>query len=763
MKKKILLSMLMAISFGLIAQSPVPTSWDCGGIETLPIGWTFNNAFGTSNNYSGGTSCDGIICLRLDATNDALTIFFGQQPGAINYQIGSTVGSGEWAGTFKLQESVDGSTWSDIYTYNSGSIPIGSAGCFNESYSPANAASRYIRFFFQEKISGSNVKLDEISFDAPAIEGATIRVAESGGATVLDGAVAAPFNSSSVTYNIVNDGITGSLDISSITLTGVNQSAFSITSPALPASISPGASIPMTIAFTADNGAGSYTANAAILSNDANNTSYNFSIYGVDGALATEPMTGITSVTASVNKSYRTVANFTGNVLTNDVLGGYLLLRSSGSAISTAPVDGVEYQRGMSIGNAKVVFAGRPSSDVNAIKARYVEANTDYHYAVFPFYGSGVYTNYLNTINDNTIASPATMASPTEYTTISTSSPSFVTDLKALINPHTSIFYSNYAGTMIDQFVARDTFATVGATTFNRVINCSYSGETRLFNDPFDWTGLGYSREHTFPHSWMPSFPANNPEQPEYNDQHNLYPTRQTNVNDVRCNYPFGEVVTQEAAYLDGKLGLDANGKRVYEPRDSHKGRAARTLMYMATCYNTASLSFNFNRPNGLTCSGTAINYPQDQNLIKKWHIMFPPDNFDMGRNDYLDSLQTNRNPFVDQPDYACFIDFSNMTKIESPADPCYTIGVEKINNMHLAAYPNPNNGTFRVSFKGSGETLQLAIVDVTGKVIYSKSIGASSDVNIIDLDSQFISAGIYMMTLRGAKSHASTPIIVTH
>jgi endonuclease I len=761
MKKKILLSMLLAVSFGIMAQSPVPASWDCGGIETLPVGWTYNNAFGTSNNYSGSTSCDGVICLRLDASDDALTVFFGQQPGPISYQIGTTATSA-WEGTFKLQESVDGTAWSDIHTYGNGEIPVSSAGCLNETYSPTNSASRYIRFFFEDKISGFNLKLDEISIAAPAIEGATIRLSEQSGTTVLDGGVAAPFNTTSITYNIVNDGITGSLDISEITLSGQNQTAFSITSPALPVSVAPGASIPLTIAFSANNGAGSYTANVAIASNDANNASYDFSLYGVDGALATEPTAGVTQVTASVNTSYRTVVNYTGSVVNNDILGGYVLLRSSGSAVSTAPVDGVEYQRGMSIGNAKVVFAGRPSSDVNAIKARYVEANTEYHYAVFPYYGSGVFTNYLNTINDNAITSPATMASPSEYSSISTSSPTFVTDLKALINPHNSIFYSNYAGTMINLFVARDTFATVGATTFNRVINCSYSGETRLFNDPFDWTGLGYSREHTFPHSWMPSFPADSPEQPEYNDQHNLYPARQTNVNDVRCNYPFGEVVTQEAAYLEGKIGLDANGKRVYEPKDSHKGRAARALMYMTTCYNSSSLAFNFNRPNGLTCSGIAINYPQDQNLIKKWHIMFPPDKFDMGRNDFLDSLQTNRNPFVDQPDYACFIDFSTMTKIESPADPCYTTGVDKIYNMHLAAYPNPNNGTFRVSFKGSGEALQLDIVDVTGKIVYNQMIGASSEVNIIDLDSQFISAGMYMMTLRGTKSYASTPIVVT-
>jgi endonuclease I len=73
-----------------------------------------------------------------------------------------------------------------------------------------------------------------------------------------------------------------------------------------------------------------------------------------------------------------------------------------------------------------------------------------------------------------------------------------------------------------------------------------------------------------------------------------------------------------------GKLGLDANGKTVYEPRDQHKGRAARSLMYMAVTYNSQANPFNFNNPIGQQCLSTQINYAQDQNLVKKWHFDYP-------------------------------------------------------------------------------------------------------------------------------------------
>ena len=517
------------------------------------------------------------------------------------------------------------------------------------------------------------------------------------------------------------------------------------------------------ITFAADNGSGSYTAEMSIASNDLSNPDYSFSLYAVDGAFATEPTAEITNLPATINKSYRTVIGVSGSgVLSDDILGGYVLLRSVGAPVSTSPEDGLSYTRGMTIGNAKVMYAGRPAGDMLTLNARYVEAGTEYHFAMFPYFGAGEFTNYLNTINDNVVNSPETMVNANEYDGISVDNPTFISDLKALINPHTSIFYSNYTNTIVNLFLARDTFALVGPNAFSRVINCVYSGETRLFNDPFDWSSLGYSREHTFPHSWMPSFPADNPEQPEYNDQHNLYPARQSNVNDLRCNYPLGEVETVETEFLEGKLGIDINGNRVYEPRDSHKGRAARALMYMATCYNDGLATFDFEQPIGLTCSGVQISYGQDQNVVKKWHFMYPPDNFDHSRNDFLDSLQSNRNPFVDQIDYACYIDFNNMTKIDTPANPCYTTSVNEIENMHLLAYPNPSNGTFRLSFKGTGETITLNITDLSGKVVESRVVNASSEVVILDYSDSKLSAGMYMVNLIGQTSFASTPLVIT-
>jgi endonuclease I len=767
MKKFLLSIVTFAASLAAFGQSPVPASWNCGDIGTLPTGWSYNNAFGTSNNYSGPTSCDGDICLRLDATDDALTIFFGQQPGAISYQIGTTATTA-WQGTLVLEESVDGVSWSNIHTYANGDIPASSNGCLNETYTPANSASRYMRFLFQEKISGYNLKLDEISIEAPVIEAATVRLTDVTNATILDGAVATPFNSTSVTYNILNDGTIGSLDVTAINLSGANQNAFAITSPALPIIIAPGASVPLVITFTANNGAGSYIADVSIVSNDEANSDYNFSIYGIDGLLASQPSGEITagSATGQDLKTYRLIYNFEGTILNQDLIGGYLVLRSENGPVSTAPTDGTTYLRGQSIGNAKVVFAGRPDSDSPAIRTNWVQANKTYNFAVFSYGGSGVFTNYTSQINNVALTTPNTEVSPSEYAGISTSNPTFVTDLHNLINPHTSVFYSNYASIMINLFVVRDTFVT-GGVTFDKVINCSYSGEAKLYNNPFDWTATGYSREHTYAHSWMPSFPADNPEKPEYSDFHNLYPTRQVNVNDLRCNYPFGEVVTVETGWPvvnpQGFIGLDANGNRVYEPKDEHKGRAARSLMYMAVCYTEGANVFSFNRSNGQQCLNFQIEYPQNQYLMKQWHFEHPPTGWDIARNDFLDSLQGNRNPFVDQPDYACFIDFSNLTKIATPTTPCWLdqTGIETIQNMNLNVFPNPSQGNIRVSWAGVSDQLTMDVYDISGKMVDSRKVNATNGVNIQDI--QFnLPVGMYMLRLNGTKTSAVQRLIIT-
>ncbi len=753
MKKNLLITAFaLLVSMLTFAQAPVPTSWDVENYAAIPDGWQHINVGATGTIYGAANSC-GSQALRLDEDGDALLIWVGQQPGAITFKARST--GTPWDGVFKVQESVDGNTWTDITTF-SGSGAIPSATCTTVVSTPANSLSRYIRLFYQDKISGSNLAIDDISIAAPVITSATLQVEQASNA-IFSGNYAATFSSSvstplNLNFTLKNLGTVQTLDISNITISGANASDYSISAPSsFPTTINASSNAPLTVVFT-PSAAGTRTATITIASNDGVNPNYIINLYGAGDALATEPTVQASNLTFPVNKTYRVVSSFAPVSSGVDEVGGYIILRRDGQAVSDFPVDGTVYERGKSIGSSKVVYSGAISGSNFSFRPNWIKASTSYHFAVFTYNGDGSIINYnTNSPLIGSVTTPATMANPSEYNGINTANATFLSDLSALINPHQSTFYSNYTTTMINLFEVRDTFAVVGANTFRRLINCVYSGQATVYNEPFDYTAYDFSREHSYPHSWMPTFDASSPEKPEYNDQHNLYPARQSNVNATRSNYPLGKVVTPEQSFLDGKIGTDSTGRRVYEPRDVHKGRAARAMMYMAVCYNGISgNNWKFLNP----ISGT-IPYGQDQYILKRWNDQFPPSDYDRARNDFLDSLQQNRNPFVDHPEYACYIDFSNMTYVANPQTPCYKApsGITELNNnLIFYMFPNPSSENVSLYFSSTKtENLTVEIFDISGKKVFTKNVNSVAGIQQTEtINTVNFGKGIYTILLKG-------------
>jgi hypothetical protein len=189
----------------------------------------------------------------------------------------------------------------------------------------------------------------------------------------------------------------------------------------------------------------------------------------------------------------------------------------------------------------------------------------------------------------------------------------------------------------------------------------------------------------------------------------------------------------------------------VFEPRDVHKGRAARSLMYMAVCYSTGNQLFSFNNPIGEVCLSNNITYPQDQNLMKKWHFQYPPDGFDKSRNDFLDSLQENRNPFVDQPDLACYIDFGTLTHISNPPNPCYegSSGIGSDNQINFSVFPNPTENASTLNFYLNASTAySIEVVDMNGKLIQASKNKAVQGLNQQSINTTDLAAGTYVVRL---------------
>jgi endonuclease I len=248
-------------------------------------------------------------------------------------------------------------------------------------------------------------------------------------------------------------------------------------------------------------------------------------------------------------------------------------------------------------------------------------------------------------------------AQGTYYNGIDTSKSTFVTDLHNLIYTHTRITYDNYDETNILNFASYDT------TGGQRAVVCVYTGYIYVYTPPFDWTV--FSREHTWCQSWMPSRNASGfTSRPEYSDQFHIFPVHQNNANGRRSNHPLGKVQTITYSFLDGKLGTDSLGNIVYEPRDAQKGDAARALMYMAVCYNGKDgYDWTFHYLNTVTLPESLSEAPEDPNLLIQWSKQDPPDDWEKARNEYVYSIQGNRNPFIDHPYYVDLIDFNTLTK----------------------------------------------------------------------------------------------------
>lgn len=289
----------------------------------------------------------------------------------------------------------------------------------------------------------------------------------------------------------------------------------------------------------------------------------------------------------------------------------------------------------------------------------------------------------------------------------------------------------------MSQFEVKDT------TNGQSYVTCCYSGENKVFNDPFDWSDNDYSREHTYAHSWMGTFPADNPEQEEYADQHNLYPANLPNANSPRSNLPLediaGDVVFN---YLEGSVGYNDNNQLVYEPRASHKGNAARAIFYMATCYT------------GNGGNNWAVPINQSAASLVNWHFNDLPDNYEIARHEYIYNLQNNRNPYIDSVDYACYIDFSNMSY---KPDGCGEMGIEEMLNQNFSVFPIPTSNKLYAQINGEKITA-YELISIEGKKIDSKR---NLNLSVLELNTSSYIAGTYILNVTSPKGIVQKKVII--
>jgi hypothetical protein len=150
--------------------------------------------------------------------------------------------------------------------------------------------------------------------------------------------------------------------------------------------------------------------------------------------------------------------------------------------------------------------------------------------------------------------------------------------------------------------------------------------------------------------------------------------------------------------------------------------------------------------------------------VLKAWHYQDPPDAYEIARNDFLDSLQGNRNPFIDSMQYACYIDFNTMTKIQNVTTPCgFFVGINETKNSisNFNLFPNPTTSSFSYLLDAENGKYEMNITDLSGRSIYKKQIESKSGKLFGTVNDVLLNSGIYIVEITSEKGKWAKKLVI--
>lgn len=272
----------------------------------------------------------------------------------------------------------------------------------------------------------------------------------------------------------------------------------------------------------------------------------------------------------------------------------------------------------------------------------------------------------------------------------------------------------------------------------NDTLTCVYSGYKKRFVYGTQSTAVSpLNCEHTVPQSFFGSA------DPMVSDIHHLYPTYDS-WNTERSNNMFSESFdpnttkwmylstsqtsipnTNIEKYSESQI---ANGVRVFEPREDHKGDCARSIMYFYTMYPTQAGNIN-----DLITLATAL----------QWHCQDPPSAKEIARNQKTFQYQGNENPYISHPDWA--------ELAWGGANYCQTIGTAQLffKKYSLSVSPNPSNVSIKVEADmGEMTDVKLCIMNILGAEVksytYKNVYNLREEINVENLPN-----GVYFIRVQ--------------
>lgn len=306
--------------------------------------------------------------------------------------------------------------------------------------------------------------------------------------------------------------------------------------------------------------------------------------------------------------------------------------------------------------------------------------------------------------------------------------------LNALRNLISTNTYSSYDG-------AKD-FLFQELDNVNGTVKCVYTGETYNISSSYNGSS-NPNTEHSYAQSWFSSDESSRKKA----DLHHLFITTMQ-VNSSRGNLPFNNVASTAASTVyyshtpwQSYRGFDNWQNMVFEPADATKGNIARALLYFYVRYD-----------DGLTQGGVNM-IP----VFRQWHQADPPDAAEVARNHEIFGFQTNRNPFVDHPEYVERIwgPVSNEDWVQNSSPSL------RIDNV----YPNPFRESVQIIVdRKQGSTVNAEVYNIRGAKVYSANLtGSENRFNWEGRDSEGnkLSPGIYFIRLTDGVNSVSTKTLL--
>lgn len=277
----------------------------------------------------------------------------------------------------------------------------------------------------------------------------------------------------------------------------------------------------------------------------------------------------------------------------------------------------------------------------------------------------------------------------------------------------------------------------------------------------------GINREHSVPNSW---WGGENGNATAYTDLHHLVPADGA-ANNAKSNHPLGEKTENDGLtlnwplqdkYHNGHLYVSkdyvcsrvwnvpedaqddfGNAAKVWEPDDIYKGDFARMYLYVVCAYETeihwqTNYMFYSDNENLTTIKPWALE------LLLKWHRNDTVSQKELDRNNLVESLQNNRNPFIDYPELVEYI-WGDMSS------ECFELGKAKCAYGELPYLNEENHDDEENIFVyQNGNKLMInaeghvQVIDMSGKTIINKSVSNGH------IDISHINKGVYLVRVIG-------------